>query len=326
VAWFLRFALRCNQKDMLEAGRHRQALLRSSLHLYEQLRESVPLDCQWQQRGLLFAYRSEAAWDAYADTDRLLRDHFDEPARRLDGAALRQFEPALRDGLAGGWYYEEDAHLRPEELLSCWRRALEARGVQIHENCELRDFADHSGRARSAVTSRGDLHADVFVMATGAWTPRLHRQLGWRVPIQPGKGYSLTTSVPQPSPTVPLIFPDCKVAVTPFRHDYRLGSTMEFAGYDTSLNPRRLALLRRGAERFLQAPYGEEERDRWFGWRPMTFDGLPIIDRCPRFENVWIAAGHNMLGLSMAPATGKLVAELVTGRPPHLDPTPFHRR
>ncbi|NOX54744.1 MAG: FAD-dependent oxidoreductase [Planctomycetes bacterium] len=326
AAWFLRFAWRCNRRDMLEAGRHRQALLQSSLHLYGELREEVPLDCQWRQRGLLFAYQSEAELERYAETDQLLREYFDEPASRHDGGAVRQIEPALKPGLAGGWYYESDAHLRPEQLLASWRRGLEGRGVKIRENCELRDFAERSGRANSAVTSEGDLAADVFVVATGAWTPQLHRPLGCRVPIQPGKGYSITTSSPKPSPTVPLIFPECKVAVTPFEADFRLGSTMEFAGYDTSLNPQRLELLRRGAERFLEAPYGDEERDRWYGWRPMTFDGLPIIDRSPRFDNVWIAAGHNMLGLSMAPATGKLVAELVTGSPPHVTPEPFRLR
>ena len=104
---------------------------------------------------------------------------------------------------------------------------------------------------------------------------------------------------------------------------YRLGSTMEFAGYDTTISPQRLALLREGAKPYLREPYAEPVLEEWYGWRPMTYDGLPIIDRSPAWDNVWIAAGHNMLGLSMAPATGKLIAELLSDEEPHVDPTPF---
>ena len=143
------------------------------------------------------------------------------------------------------------------------------------------------------------------------------------MPIQPGKGYSLTMPRPSICPAVPLIFPETRVAVTPFQTGYRLGSTMEFAGYDATLNPRRLQLLRDGARPYLREPEAEPVEEAWFGWRPMTTDGLPIIDRGPALSNVMIAAGHGMLGLSMAPATGKLVAELLNGDEPHLDPGPY---
>jgi D-amino-acid dehydrogenase len=111
--------------------------------------------------------------------------------------------------------------------------------------------------------------------------------------------------------------------VTPFQSGYRLGSTMEFAGYDDSLRAERLQLLQDGAAPYLLEPYCQPVEERWFGWRPMTYDSLPIIDRSPRFDNVLIAAGHNMLGLSMATATGQLVTELVTGSSPHIDPAPY---
>ncbi len=173
------------------------------------------------------------------------------------------------------------------------------------------------------MTDQGDLAADIFIVATGAWTPLLNDQLGCRIPIQPGKGYSLTMPRPVICPEIPLIFPETRVAVTPFQSGYRLGSTMEFAGYDDSIRPERLQLLKDGAEPYLREPYCEPVEEKWFGWRPMTYDSLPIIDRSPRYENVIIAAGHNMLGLSMAPATGKLVAEMVNVSSPHIDPAPY---
>jgi D-amino-acid dehydrogenase len=160
-------------------------------------------------------------------------------------------------------------------------------------------------------------------MATGAWTSTLARHLGCRVPIQPGKGYSMTMRRPEKCPTRPLIFPETRVAVTPMQSGYRLGSMMEFAGYDESLRPERIGLLKRGAEPYLVEPYTEQIEEQWYGWRPMTYDGKPIIGPCPEMKNVLIAAGHNMLGLSMAPATGRLVAEMLDDRPPHVDPAAY---
>ena len=154
----------------------------------------------------------------------------------------------------------------------------------------------------------------------------LNRELGCRVPIQPGKGYSLTMPRPAICPTHPLIFEEHRVAVTPFQSGYRLGSTMEFAGYDETMNRSRLAILTDAAKLYLRDPLAEPVQEEWWGWRPMTFDGLPIIDRSPAMSNVLIAAGHNMLGLSMAPATGKLVSEMLGEAQPHIDPGPYGLR
>ena len=185
--------------------------------------------------------------------------------------------------------------------------------MSIRENCGFRGFRRQEGRAVAADTEHEGLTADAFVVATGAWTPLLNDQLGCKVPIQPGKGYSLTMPRPSICPTHPLIFPETRVAVTPFQSGYRLGSTMEFSGYDTTIDPTRLQLLHDGVAPYLREPECEPIEETWYGWRPMTWDSLPIIDRSPTLHNVMIAAGHNMLGLSMAPATGKLVAELLGG-------------
>ena len=98
---------------------------------------------------------------------------------------------------------------------------------------------------------------------------------------------------------------------------------MEFAGYDTTLSRTRIEMIKESASHYLREPYSERVEEEWYGWRPMTYDGVPFIDRSPRFTNVFVAAGHNMLGLSMATATGKLIAECVTGQTPHIDPRPY---
>lgn len=322
-AWLWKFARRCNVHDMMRSAHAIQALLNSSRSLYDDWMADDRFQCEWEKKGLLFVFRSHRAMDHYASTNQLLSDTFHMPARRFDGSSVNDLEPALKPDLAGGWLYESDAHLRPDRLMTSLRTILESRGVIIHDHCELLSLDRQQRLARSVITKRGALPADAIVFATGAWTPLLNRSLSCRVPIQPGKGYSITMPRPANCPIHPLIFEEHRVAVTPMQSGYRIGSTMEFAGYNTTINRKRLELLRQGASEYLIEPFGEPVQEEWYGWRPMTTDSKPIIGRCPSLDNVWIAAGHNMLGLSMAPATGKLVMELMSGLSPHIDPAPY---
>ena len=321
--WLWRFARRCNHRDAMEGASALKPLLESSRAMYTTLIESESLDCEWRARGLLFVYKSPKAMNKYVAIDRMMRDEFDISARRFEGEELLELEPALKPGLAGGWLHEEDAHLRPEKLLSSWRSRLEDRGVLFREDCEMMGWERTEAVATAVRSNQGELTADAFVVATGAWTPFLARHLGCPIPIQPGKGYSITMPRPSICPSIPMLFPEHRVAVTPMDSGYRLGSIMEFAGYDKTIRPSRLRLLTDGASHYLREPTCEPIEHRWYGWRPMTYDSLPIIDRSPELSNVFIAAGHCMLGLSAAPATGRLVSELIAGETPHIDPTPY---
>jgi D-amino-acid dehydrogenase len=236
---------------------------------------------------------------------------------------LLNLEPALKPGCAGAWHYLTDGHLRPDKLMLAWRRVLEGLHVEIREDCELRDFVAEGRIARRLITNKGELAADQVVVATGAWSPRLKHLLKSPIAIEPGKGYSLTMARPAVCPRYPLIFEEHRVAITPLPSAYRIGSTMEFAGYDDTLNPDRLSLLREGASLYLREPLAEPVLECWYGWRPMTPDSMPFIGRMPAFDNLYLAAGHGMLGVSMSPATGKLIAELIDGKATHVDPEPF---
>ena len=325
-SWLLRFARRCNKTDMLGAGVAIQALLRSSRGLYSELFEQERMQCEWETRGLLFVFRSPEALHHYAETDRLMTEHFQMPARHIDSAALAAMEPALKPGLAGAYHYPGDAHLRPDRLMSAWKAVLERQGTAIRSHCRFERFVRTNHQAQAAATSQGEIAADLFVLSTGAWTPLLNGELGCKIPIQPGKGYSITMPRPARCPAYPLILEEHRVAITPMQSGYRIGSTMEFAGYDDTLNRRRLDLLRDAARIYLHEPTCEPVQEEWFGWRPMTPDSVPVIDWSPSLSNVLIASGHNMLGVSMAPATGKLVAELANRDAPHVDPLPYSLR
>jgi D-amino-acid dehydrogenase len=322
-SWLWHFGRRCNERQSLTAAGHLKAILESSMAEYQRLVPALPLECEWRDSGLLNVLLTDRGMREFAEEDRLITEHFDLPARRIEGEHLCAFEPALKRGLAGAFYYPGDASLRPDRLNADWAARLQERGVRFLEHCELRQLTTTSGRVTKLETSIGEMAAEFVVIATGAWSGRLASQWGCRIPVQPGKGYSVTMARPEPCPSYPMLFPEHRVAVTPFETGYRLGSMMEFAGFDISIRPQRIAQLRASAEPYLVAPHTEVEQERWYGWRPMTIDSLPIIGSVPRLQNAFLATGHNMLGTSLAPATGRLLAEIITRSAPHVDPAPY---
>jgi D-amino-acid dehydrogenase len=322
-SWLLGFARRCNERDMLKAAEATTALLKSSRRLFDELFAAESFDCDWETRGLLFVFKTQKHFEHYREVDQLLREKFDTPAVRYNESELLELEPALKPGIAGAWLYPCDAHLRSDKLMASWRRVLLQRGVTIREGCKFVGFHRTGNKATEVETTGGSHPADAVVVAAGAWTPLLSSQLRCRIPIQPGKGYSMTMPRPALCPKYPMIFEEHRVAITPFKSGYRVGSTMEFAGYDATLNPQRLELLREGAKLYLRDPLATPVLEEWWGWRPMIYDGRPVIGFAPAFENVLIAAGHGMLGLSMSTGTGKLAAELLNSESPHIDPTPY---
>jgi D-amino-acid dehydrogenase len=122
---------------------------------------------------------------------------------------------------------------------------------------------------------------------------------------------------------MPLVLREHSVCVTAWEDGFRLGSTMEFSGYDSSLNDTRLAALERGARDYLREPVGPQLRERWYGWRPMTFDDLPILGATPKLSKLWLATGHGMMGMGMSAVTGEMLAALICGQAPALDPAPY---
>jgi D-amino-acid dehydrogenase len=323
--WLLRFAAHCNRRHLNHAIKAREAILRVSEALFSDLFADEDLACDGDQRGVLMAFTDPAALKGYATTNRLL-EPFGLAAAYLDRQAIRQIEPALNDRVCGGWHHRADSHLRPEWLMRAWTQAAHKKGVRIDEGCRLDGFDIRNGGVISARTTKGRYTADQFILAAGAWTPAIGRQLGIRIPVQPGKGYSITMDRPAICPQMPCYLVERNVVVTPWPSGYRLGGTMEFSGFDHQLNDRRLHNLETAAALYLQTPVGRRVTERWTGLRPMSVDDLPIIDRVVHIDNLYIATGHGMLGLSTATGTGRLIADMVLGRQPAFDPQPFSIR
>ena len=322
IAWFLKFAGNCNKSDMMAGSAGRSAILDSSSELYSELFEEQSFQCDYDDIGTLFICKTQKGLDTFS-TENDTMDKFDRGGRFVSGPELTKLEPSLLDGLAGAYHYTCDGHIRPSMLMSEFKRCLLSAGVTIRENCRVTGFNSESGTLKSIPTESGEMEADQFVVALGAWSPEFSKELGFNIPIQPGKGYSITMSRPDNCPKHGCLFQEVKVVATPWKSGYRLGSTMEFSGYDSSLNSNRLNALRLGAAQYMHDPIGDTVEEEWTGFRPMTTDGLPIIDYSPALKNVIVAAGHNMLGISMGPGTGKLISEMMSNEELHIDKSPY---
>jgi D-amino-acid dehydrogenase len=322
INWFCRFAYHAHPKAVIRSTMGRHALLKSSFDLYPVFMEAEKVACDWRMCGSLHIYRTVKGWNEYRRTDAFLK-RFGIRAQSLDRNAMLGLVPTLGKGVSGGWLYRQTALLRPEGLMSELRRILLNHGARIIENCQVQTFMQEKDLAVAIVTRDAELSADAFVLATGAWTPSFENVLGCNLPIQPGKGYSITMDRPQNFPDMPCFFEEQGMVSTPWPDACRLGGTMEFSGFDTRLNQRRLGALIKGFQDYSDQRQFHGKKEEWCGFRPMTVDGLPFIDCSPQLKNVMIAAGHNMIGMSAAPATGKLVAEIMTGTSSHIDPRPY---
>ena len=320
--WMLRFAQRCNWADFASSNRAKAAILTQSRALIAGLVRDQRFDCDYAEHGTLYAFRDAAALDAFDWHARSLRDVGIDVVAKT-GDELRAMEPCLRDEIVGGVFHPGDAQVRPDRYVAELARIVREAGGVIVEDCAVEGFAVESGRVAAVRTSRGEFRGRDVVFALGAWSPALARQLDLRIPVQPGKGYSITYTRPALCPRTPIVCKEASVCVTAWADGFRLGSTMEFAGYDTRLNRVRLDALKRGAALYLREPEGGEVREEWYGWRPMTYDDLPILGRAARLDNLVLATGHGMLGVSMSAATGQHVAALVCGAETALDPAPY---
>ncbi len=322
LTWLLKFAARCRHRTMLRTAVNKNEILHYSIDLFERLLELPDLVCDFERTGTLTICKDPKNLNNLGEKNALLKP-FGMGYTPLDRDELLEMEPALKPDIAGGWHSEVDWHLRPDMLMVSWKKHLTRRGLILEEHAKLLDFEISGNTITHVNTVQGKFCADAFILATGAWAPQTAKQLGLNLPVQPGKGYSITMERPGICPKMPCYLYEKNMVVTPWKSGYRLGGTMEFSGYSTTLNTRRLSKLVTGATQYMKDPTGHPVIEEWAGLRPMTYDDMPIIDRSPAQENLVIATGHGMLGLTLATGTGKIVADLICGKTPEINIRPF---
>lgn len=249
------------------------------------------------------------------------------PAEVLSAAEVRALEPDAELAVAGAVRFPGDAHLDPSALMRALHGWLERSGVALRFGTVVERFAPgragvRAVRVRDVATGEAsDLAADVFVLAAGAWSAPLARQVDARVRLQPGKGYALTLATNPARLRAPVLLAEARVAITPLGQRLRVGGTMELGGFREGVTPSRIQGIVDGATRVLPRLRPEEllAAPRWYGQRPCSPDGLPYLGRAPSAANVVVATGHAMMGVSLAPVTARIVSRLVAGEPPGHD-------
>src|SRR6185312_675467 len=222
--------------------------------------------------------------------------------------------------------YHCDSHLYPNQLMRVLVKYLEDEGIKMHRNTRITKINHDAGKIHSIGNDTQEFKGDAYVMATGAWSPAVAKLTGLHVPLMPGKGYSFM--VPQDSEkrmTIPSILVEAKVAVTPMNGSIRYGGTMEVGKINDKINMNRVRGIVESVPKYFPdfKPEVPAEKDIWFGFRPVSPDGMPYIGLSKKYSNLAVATGHAMIGLSLGPATGKLICEMLDGVTNSVDIKPY---
>jgi D-amino-acid dehydrogenase len=243
------------------------------------------------------------------------------PGDLLDGDQVRRIVPALTDHVRAGFVLPGNKALDPRRYVDSLITALETRGVVLLERRSITSFDVRGDRVHRVRTNEGLLDADELVLAAGAGMRAVGRLLGLRLDVVAGQGYNVALPT-NAGLDRPVIMEEVHAVATPFADRIRLGGTMELAGDSPPFNRRRIETVVRSMRPFLDLEW-TAQREPWSGSRPMSADGLPLIGRPRMYSNVVVAGGHGMFGLTLAPATARVVAELIVDGATSVDLSAF---
>jgi D-amino-acid dehydrogenase len=280
--------------------------------LYQDFQRENHFDFGWHERGLMMLFQTQNMAHEEAEGAAIANKAGIE-AHVLNAKEVQGFEPNTTVNAIGGVFYPGDAQLNPNLLVSNLKNHLNTEGVTFLYQTEVKGFEFKNQTVTSILTEKGKLDFDEIVIAVGAWSGVLSKKLGISLPLQGGKGYSMMFEGLGDQIKIPTIMLEARATATPMGSALRCAGTMEIAGIDLSVNMNRVKGIVQGVNSFypdLKVDLPQKEQV-WSGLRPCSPDGLPYIGRLKTLKNVTIATGHGMMGLSLGPATGKLVSEIV---------------
>lgn len=277
---------------------------------------------EMHKSGLLFLGFNPKNLELAAKVVEDLEPHGYKKPSLMNSRELLDLDPALSEGLTG-FLVEEERHIRPDEFNNALVEWLEERAVEIRSGTKVTGLEKRGATITGVKTNNGTVEADQVLLAAGAWTGQLARRWGFNVPVEAGKGYSITYQNPERQLKHPMDLVEARVAITPFNNALRFAGTMELSGVNSRLEPVRIEAIRRGANKILgDWNRGTNERI-WVGMRPLTPDGVPVIGRVAKTDNLYVNGGHQMLGITLAPVSGELMAMMMCDEPTYIDMTPF---
>jgi D-amino-acid dehydrogenase len=319
-SWIWRFHKACSQTYLNKSIPVLRDLSLASLELFDELAILDGIDFGYEKKGVLELFTTHKSFDHGIEDSRLMQQHGLQN-RIIATDELKQFIGDIRTTAVGGILFPQDSHLVPDRFVHQMARFLENKGVHLLNSVEVLGFETSGRKVIDAITTRGTISAGEIVLAGGCWSADLARELRIKLMIEPAKGYSVTFNRPAGWPSIPLVMSEARVVLTPMEDMLRFAGTLELAGFDMSINKRRLYAILEAVSAYLPDIDTDalELVEIWRGLRPCSPDGLPYIERPRIYDNLIIATGHGMLGISLAPITGQIVAQLASDQTPDMD-------
>ena len=325
IRWALTFWKRSGKATMERNIPHLNNILHLSRELTSDIRNDLGNQFRMEEKGCFMLYKSaltekhelELAKEAAA---------LNIETRVFNAKEIQDMEPEVEVNVRGGVLYPIDAHLHPGDLMQTIHDHLQQSGVKFQLETTITGFEKQGRKVTKVLTDKGDFSGDEIVLATGSWLPVTSRDLGIDLLLQAGKGYSMTFDAVEKNLHYPAILVDDRVAMTPMGADLRMGGTMEISGIGSPMLMKRVQSIFKAAKSYYpDLPVSFPSQDKiWHGLRPLSPDGLPYIGRHSKYDNIVMAGGHAMLGLSLAAGTGKLVEEIVGGLKTSIDISAFN--
>ena len=324
IRWGLAFRSNANEKTMRQNIPHLNNLLHLSRELMNDFKREFHDSFDMIEKGCWALYKNEKTGDH--------EKHLAAEAARLglkseicSSKEVQDFEPDVDVDVAGGVLWLDDCHLNSAKFMIDLYSYLKQHGVQFLLDTEVTAFERKNGTVNAVVTSNGKIEADEIIVANGSWMPFVAKMAGVDMLMQPGKGYSIVYEDMNRNLQRPAILIEARTAMTPIKHWLRIGGTMELSGHSGNILPRRVHAIYSAVKNYfpsldISQPMPEKV---WYGYRPVTPDGLPYIGKARQYSNLSFAGGHAMLGLSAAAATGKLIEEMLGHKKTTIDISAF---
>ncbi len=311
LSWLWKFKKAANQESVNKAIPVLKELGLDSRELYLELQSEIGFEIK--EEGLLMLCDTQEGLEEEKEIAHQANVLGIE-ARELSADQIKKLQANESIECIGGIYYPKDMHFHPKELMQKLKAYLIAHDVKFLYNAEITGVETGNNQV-TAISINGNekIEADEYILALGAWSGQFAKLLSVELPMQGGKGYSITIDKPKTSIKVPTILVEGKVALTPLEREYRVAGTMEIDGLNTEVNPNRIEGMLQSLTRYFPKTDTSELKGTtpWAGLRPCTPDGLPYIGRFWKYPNLIAATGHSMLGVSLAAVTGNLVSQII---------------
>lgn len=326
MSWGLKFIRSSTKNHVQRAAVPLRDIALISKKEYESWLQLPAFSFAYEQKGLLEIFQTDAGAEHARHTVEKAQELGLTDTKLLNKEALQALEPHTRINGKGAIHFNCDAHCWPNKLMQQLIACLKMNGVKLLPHQEVVKFEKENGKVTKLITVDKAYEQDEIILATGSWGRETAKLLSLRIPIMPGRGYSITLEDSPYQLNYPAVLLEGRAAVTPMDgNKIRFGGTMEITSHKTPPRMNRVQGILDAVKRFypgFDIPFPAKEKI-WYGYRPCSADGLPYIGRVKKYKNLTIATGHSMLGLSLGAGTGKLVGELLNGKQPSMDISPF---